>query len=400
MANAHYSRAYSEDPYDNSQQSKTFPEDASSTELQELGHTKEPVSTVYQAPPQLLRQWVGWSSIVPEASSLIFTILFWSGFSGVEYRCQWLTDLIVLGLAIVTLKDRPQSPWSNKVIQATKLAPSLWPILFAAVLGNAIKCFARWKAERGSRLGVSAASLECWQTTDHTQSLEQLTNSQTFGSTIGTIVALRTFGLYTLCLILLWGLNPLGSQASFRGVYLKERFSDGFRNLTIADSSMLSRGSDLQLGLDSNAAANLVYTTAFAAIESSTQYVNRNSDAFQILIARLGGMKSVSQSTSMDPWGNVKMPNLKLLTGYDAKSPERWVDVPGGELTNYVSLIGVPVSGIPISSTENLTFTLSAPVDNLAVSNQRRLSLIPTSQKISDNSRHPIVLTVDVPGRA
>lgn len=43
-----------------------------------------------------------------------------------------------------------------------------------------------------------------------------------------------------------------------------------------------------------------------------------------------------------------------MLAGYDAKTPEKWVDVPNGEVANYVTLVGIPISGVPVSSTENL----------------------------------------------
>lgn len=201
------------------------------------------------------------------------------------------------------------------------------------------------------------------------QSLEQLTNSQTFGGTIVTTIILRAYGIYTLCLILLWVFNPLGSQASLSGVYLMDRYENGVRNLSIADASGVSRV-DLQFGLDPNAAANMVYTTAFASIESSTQYVDTSSDGFQREVVRLGGTKSLSQSTVMDPWGNVRMPKLKSLKGYDIKSPEEWINVPLDELANYTSLVGVPVSGIPLSSTENLTFSLNTQVETFVVSDR------------------------------
>jgi hypothetical protein len=40
------------------------------------------------------------------------------------------------------------------VIQASKIAPSIWPIVFSGVLGNALRSFADWKVERGVSLLV------------------------------------------------------------------------------------------------------------------------------------------------------------------------------------------------------------------------------------------------------
>jgi hypothetical protein len=66
--------------------------------------------------------------------------------------------MAVLGISIIALKDKPESPWATKVIEATRIAPSLWPVLFAVVLGNAVKCYAHWKAENGVTLGVCTSS--------------------------------------------------------------------------------------------------------------------------------------------------------------------------------------------------------------------------------------------------
>jgi hypothetical protein len=55
----------------------------------------------------------------------------------------------VLGVFVANLKGQPQSDLSTRVIQATQIAPSLWPILFSGVLGNAVRALADWRAERG-----------------------------------------------------------------------------------------------------------------------------------------------------------------------------------------------------------------------------------------------------------
>jgi hypothetical protein len=61
---------------------------------------------------------------------------------------------VVLGAFVVHLKDQQESAWSIQVIQATRIAPSLWPILFSGILGNAIRALADWRVERGVDLLV------------------------------------------------------------------------------------------------------------------------------------------------------------------------------------------------------------------------------------------------------
>lgn len=54
----------------------------------------------------------------------------------------------------MSLDGQPQSLWSDHVIQATKVATSLWPVMFSGLLGNAIRGFADWRVERGESLMV------------------------------------------------------------------------------------------------------------------------------------------------------------------------------------------------------------------------------------------------------
>lgn len=66
---------------------------------------------------------------------------------------------LVLGACVAHLKGQTESEWSKRVIQATRIAPSIWPILFSGVLGNAVRRFANWRAERGVRLLVRGEPL-------------------------------------------------------------------------------------------------------------------------------------------------------------------------------------------------------------------------------------------------
>lgn len=66
---------------------------------------------------------------------------------------------LVLGAFIVSLRGQMESKWSKQIIQATRIAPSVWPILFSGVLGNAVRRFANWRAERGIHLLVRATTL-------------------------------------------------------------------------------------------------------------------------------------------------------------------------------------------------------------------------------------------------
>lgn len=87
---------------------------------------------------------------------------------------------------------------SGKAVQrAARVAVSIFPIIFAAIVGRFLKAYALHRAEHGSRMGV----------------LEQLYGSQGLANTVQIGCALRGPKLLGLCLVLLWVLSPLGGQA-------------------------------------------------------------------------------------------------------------------------------------------------------------------------------------------
>jgi hypothetical protein len=49
-----------------------------------------------------------------------------------------------------------QTARGETIIRAARIAPTLFPILFAAVVGRFLKAYALWRAERGAKIGVCA----------------------------------------------------------------------------------------------------------------------------------------------------------------------------------------------------------------------------------------------------
>ena len=58
----------------------------------------------------------------------------------------------MLGASIASLAGKPETQWSVRVVQASKIAPSVWPIVFSGILGNAVRALAYWRVERGASL--------------------------------------------------------------------------------------------------------------------------------------------------------------------------------------------------------------------------------------------------------
>jgi hypothetical protein len=263
-----------------------------------------------------------------------------------------------LGIAVIKLKGQPESDWSDKVVSATRIAPSLFPILFSAVLGNALKVWAHFKVERGSTLG----------------SLEQLMGSQTVASAIKSIYVLRAFGLYTMILLPLWAFNPLGSQASFRSVYLREEFQAGTRPYSFQNNSLDYEIDQSALGSGSGWQSSMpmvrsLYGAALFAPDAGAQYSNGSSSGFKDLIQRLGGVELATEQMTTDVWNNVRIPEIRTLPSYDAKNTNKWLDVPRDTMVvNYTSVIGLPArQGNPSRFAGNITFAMNSSYHNFKV---------------------------------
>ncbi len=59
----------------------------------------------------------------------------------------------------VRLDEMPLSTYGRHVQEVILLAPTIFPLAFAALVGRSLKRIALWKAERGTTLGVSLNQL-------------------------------------------------------------------------------------------------------------------------------------------------------------------------------------------------------------------------------------------------
>jgi hypothetical protein len=117
--------------------------------------------------------------------------------SGIPLTIALITH-VVLGILIVFAMNGKSvtGPW--KVMQdIIKVAVTIWPIMFAAVVAQAFKTWATWKVERGVKLGE----------------LEQLVGSNSFGAAMKQPFLLRSLDVLTVTVFAVWCLSPIGSQA-------------------------------------------------------------------------------------------------------------------------------------------------------------------------------------------
>jgi hypothetical protein len=104
-----------------------------------------------------------------------------------------------------------------------------------------------------------------------------------------------------------------------------------------------------------------LYSSALYDIASATQYVDKTNATYQDIIITLGGESSAGIQAATDPWGNVRMPSLHALSGFDANEPHRWVNVPWQDsVHNYSSLVGEHVAGLGRNFTGNTKLNTTA----------------------------------------
>lgn len=239
----------------------------------------------------------------------------------------------VYGLYVVHYNGKPVAEHrdaTNALINATKIVrawhsymillinlqgPTIFPILFAAVLGRALKAIMLWRIERGERLGL----------------LDLLAGSTTVVNTILTQISLRIVSMAGVILIAAWAVSPLGGQASLRVMTVGE--------------------------MNSTSTTPVRY---MSANHSYYPYIGADLGPVGTLMnglftAALLGPERVKESPN-DLWNNIKVPFLEDLAADPALLANKsWITVPDHDVT-YVSLIGLPVADVP--STANATFTM------------------------------------------
>ncbi|UPX12110.1 uncharacterized protein EKO05_0002681 [Ascochyta rabiei] len=284
--------------------------------------------------------------------------VFWNGLSVYALTWEFLGIVIsilflILGAFVANLRGQNETDWSKRILQATRIAPSIWPILFSGVLGNAVRRFANWRAERGIQL----------------LALEHLMGSLTMA---GSFIAMFTLSMLkpaSLVLVVLWAFNPLGSQASFRGIYLKDVIGYETGKITHYNPSL-----SLQMNLTmwsfgmqrTKPTTRALYSTLLYDIVPTIQYVDPSSASYQETMMKLGGPQSAAIQAAMDSWGNVRIPHLEYAAGYDPSNPHEWVSIPWTDaVQNYSSLMGARFEGVDRTITGNTTFNMTSSYQTL-----------------------------------
>lgn len=165
--------------------------------------------------------------------------------------------------------------------------------------------------------------LGCWNCTDILQTPERLIGSQGVFTTFMTQAVMAKVGPLSVATLMLWAFSPLGCQAYLR--ILRTEYNNINSTTEFAYLNMTQQLSGFQAAYspsDSQYAINALYTGCLIGTEST-------------------------KNGTEDSWGNVKIPMIETLDAYMAS--DGWMSVPRGVgAVTYNSLLGIPVSGLPI----------------------------------------------------
>ncbi|KAF4954457.1 hypothetical protein FGADI_5236 [Fusarium gaditjirri] len=243
----------------------------------------------------------------------------------------------VLLAMMAYLHGKKQSSFGDTVVEVLSVASTLWPILFATVLGPLLKSVALFRAERGSNLG----------------SLEFLLTSQTTASALKNILTMGWIGSWAIGVVAVWSLSPLGGQAALRSLGTQP-------NPTFTKTPVTYY-------LGNNRSQIYRYYRTGASVFGGSAAVSRISDMRTILSTSFSTQDIlVSHANTSSPHYNETITDLG---GYDSDDPNAWVSVPEDEIVPYASLIGLPIRGGSFERPGNSSMTVHFHYQTLSCGN-------------------------------
>ncbi|KAH6955855.1 hypothetical protein BKA56DRAFT_663254 [Ilyonectria sp. MPI-CAGE-AT-0026] len=280
-----------------------------------------------QLDPSLLHGWPSSPATLRDSS-----LSTWQRFSLSASLVFIPAAFIVLGVSLVYLHQQPESELGSRVLEAANVAATIWPIAFAAVLGTSLRSVALYSCERGTTLGT----------------LEILLGSVTMTNTLKLLFWVRLVSFWTPILVFSWILSPLGGQSVLRAVALNaDTISSDFSIISYPASNFTAKFDMLPTLYALPFGMRTVSSAAFSSSASRLMLANGSSPNFNDSLEQVGGPDQALRLAQQDIWGNVRIPFVHMLDGYNSSDPHTWVNVPSDVIPPYESIVGVPVRGIP-----------------------------------------------------
>ncbi|KAL4994599.1 hypothetical protein BDV10DRAFT_197389 [Aspergillus recurvatus] len=239
----------------------------------------------------------------------------------------FITEYRHLALALVALciRNRPTGDSLGSAMeQAMRLGPTIYPILFAALLSRSLKSIGRYCAQRSVRMSTLWALMNTNATADPVLHLVSMPAS------------ILVWGL-----LVLWAMSPLGGQSTIRLLYKANVTNIAHPELRYWDSGPLG---------------NMFINVGIMEGNDGSWPLSMRD----IYSASL--MQSVSTKAGpLDQWGNVKIPRIEAGNESQVDSAG-WMPVKkslGAE--TFTSLFGMPIVGLPeMKKQGDLNLTIEA----------------------------------------
>ncbi|KAH6644427.1 hypothetical protein C7974DRAFT_371549 [Boeremia exigua] len=270
----------------------------------------------------LIRRPFHWWFSMPMDFLLALTPLLILGkiiFSNLE-GLRILTRPVIAGLCL-SLNKQEISKYGEDIKAITLLSPTIFPIIYAAILGKMLRRVALFKAERTATLGT----------------IERLVGCQSLFSTFERQFAFRRVDLLGFSLLVAWLLSPVGGQSSLRLLATEPLLVPVNSTVKYFPIEGYARQTHLYNKDIAETAWPLFAPLYMTALLTSRQYLN----------------------LPMDQFGNIKIPDLFQLKSYSSSAPtDAWTEIKEGSTPEYIFIIGIPIAGLP--ETGNTSFTMSS----------------------------------------
>ncbi|KAL2811245.1 hypothetical protein BJX63DRAFT_433537 [Aspergillus granulosus] len=227
------------------------------------------------------------------------------------FLCVVALCFIALALAALCIRNRPTGDsFGSAMEQAMRLGPTIYPIMFAALLSRSLKSLGRYSAQRSVKMSTLWALMNTNATADPILHLLNMPMS-----------------LLVWSLLILWAMSPLGGQSTIRLMYKA--------NLTDITHPELRYWDNGPLGS--------MFTRQAIIVGNDGSWPLSMRDLYLASLMQSNGIKA----GPLDQWANIKIPRLE--TGNTSLATANgWMPLRNSsQIEDFTSLFGVPVIGLP-----------------------------------------------------
>ena len=202
--------------------------------------------------------------------------------------------------------------------------------------------------------------------------------SQSLAGTVERFFTLGRYDITGILLLLLWILSPFGSQMTLRLLELRSSYSSATWPIQYLNTSEYS---------DKNTEVGSSFETA-SGLENDLPALNSLMGA-SVLSSR------AIDSSPVDTWNNLKIPQLDDATFGGSEQSNGWIQADQNTNHTWISLLGIMVKGLP--NTGSSTFSLESSYMDVHCPDSMRLSTSNLKQRLSDSGIKLVLKNASAP---